>query len=101
MKKVIWSSTARKSLRRTSDFITELWGEKIKTEFLNKLNYRIRQIQINPQLAPTFGDSDIRKLVIHKSVSIFYLDLVEHLRILLVWDNRQDPAKLYKELIGK
>ncbi len=98
MKKVIWSPTARKSLRRTSAFISEFWNEQIKTEFLNQLNFRIAQIRKNPELAPTFEDSEVRKLVIHKTVSLYYLNLPEHLRLLLVWDNRQDPAKLYQDL---
>jgi len=97
-KKVIWSPTARKSLRRTSNFVSELWNEQIKTEFLIQLNFCIEQIQTNPELAPTFEDSEVRKLVIHKSVSLFYLNLPEHLKILLVWDNRENPAKLYRQL---
>lgn len=99
MKKVIWSPTARRSLRRTSDFILELWNEQVKTEFISQLNFRIAQIQKNPELAPTFEDSDIRKLVIHKSVSLFYLNFPDHVRLLLVWDNRQTLAELYRKLI--
>lgn len=98
MKKVIWSPTARKSLRRTSNFIAELWNEQIKVEFLNQLDFRIAQIQRNPQLAPTFEDNEIRKLVIHKSVSIFYIDQPNHIRLVLIWDNRQNPAELYRLL---
>ena len=97
-KKVIWSPTARKSLRQTSSFISELWNEQVKTEFLNQLNFRIEQIQKNPELAPTFEDSNVRKLVIHKSVSLFYLNLPERLKLILIWDNRQEPAKLYRQL---
>lgn len=78
MKKVIWAPTARRSLRRTSDFISELWNEQVKTEFLNQLNFRIAQIQKNPELAHSFEDSEIRKLVIHKSVSLFYQNFPEH-----------------------
>lgn len=88
MKKVIWAPTARRSLRRTSDFISELWNEQVKTEFLNQLNFRVEQIRRNPELAPTFQDSEVRKLVIHKSVTLFYLNHPEHIRLLLIWDNR-------------
>ncbi|MEQ8629538.1 type II toxin-antitoxin system RelE/ParE family toxin [Ekhidna sp.] len=98
MKKVIWAPTARRSLRRTSDFISELWNEQVKTEFLNQLNFRVDQIRRNPELAPTFQDSEVRKLVIHKSVSLYYLNDPEHIRLLLIWDNRQNPAELYKLL---
>ncbi len=98
MRKVIWAPTARRSLRRTSYFITELWNEQVKTEFLNQLNFRIEQIQKNPELAPTFENSEVRKLVIHKSVSLFYLNQPEHIRLLLIWDNRQSPSKLHRQL---
>ena len=98
MKKVIWAPTARRSLRRTSDFISELWNEQVKTEFLNQLNFRVDQIRRNPELAPTFQDSKVRKLVIRKSVSLYYLNDPEHIRLLLIWDNRQNPADLYKQL---
>lgn len=98
MKRVIWAPTARRSLRRTSDFISELWNEQVKTEFLNQLNFRVEQIQRNPELAPTFDDSEVRKLVIHKSVSLFYLNQPDHIRLLLIWDNRQNPAEIYRLL---
>ncbi|WP_420575680.1 type II toxin-antitoxin system RelE/ParE family toxin [Ekhidna sp.] len=62
MKQVIWAPTARRSLRRTSDFISELWNEQVKTEFLNQLNFRVEQIRRNPELAPSFQDSEVRKL---------------------------------------
>jgi len=98
MKKVIWSPTARRSLKRTSDFILNLWNEQVRAEFINQLNFRITQIQKNPELGPSFEDSDIRKLVTHQSVSMFYLNFPEHVRILLIWDNRQNAAELYRKL---
>jgi plasmid stabilization system protein ParE len=98
MKRVIWSPMARRSLRQTSDFIFEVWNEQVRTEFINQLNFRVAQIQKNPELAPTFEDSEIRKLVIHKSVSLFYQNFSEHIRLLLIWDNRQNPAELYRKL---
>ena len=98
MKKVLWTPIAKKSLKQTSDFISELWNEQVKEEFLNQLDFRIMQVQKNPELAPTFENSDIKKLIIHKTVSLFYQDFQEHIKILLIWDNRQDPEELYKKL---
>ena len=99
MKKVVWAPTARRSLRRTSDFIVERWNDQVKKEFLNQLNFRIEQIQRNPELAPTFEDSEIRKLVIHKSVSLLYLNQPKKIKLLLIWDNGQNPAELYRKII--
>jgi plasmid stabilization system protein ParE len=60
MKTVIWTPTARKSLQQTTDFISDLWNEQVTEEFLNQLDYRIEQIQRNPELAPTFKNSEFR-----------------------------------------
>jgi|GEM_PF-659764 len=98
MKKVIWTPTARKSLRQTSDFITELWNEQATNEFLNQLDYRILQAQKNPELAPTFENSEFRQLLIHKSTSLFYQNFTDFIKLLLVWDNRQHPAELLDKL---
>ncbi len=100
MKKVVWTPTARKSLQQTADFIRELWNEEVTEDFLNQLDYRIKQIQQNPELASSFKDSEIRQLVIHKSVPLFYKNSSsKHIKLLLVWDNRQDPSQLFKKLM--
>lgn len=98
MKKVVWTPTARKSLQQTVDFIRELWNKEITDDFLNQLDYRIKQIQNNPELASSFKDSEIRQLIIHESVSLFYRKHTKYIKLLLVWDNRQDPTQLFKKL---
>lgn len=100
MKKVIWTPTARKSLQKTSDFITDLWNDKVTDQFLYQLDNRICQIQKNPDLAPTFKSSEFRQLVIHKSVSLFYRNYPTYIKLLLVWDNRQNPAQLHEQIVG-
>lgn len=98
MKRIIWTPTARHSLQQTTGFISELWNEQVTDEFLRQLDYRIEQIQRNPELAPTFKNSELRQLLIHKSVSLFYRNYPKHLKLLLVWDNRQDPVQLLKKI---
>jgi len=99
VKKVIWTPVALKSLQQTVDFLAEQWNGSVVDEFLNQLDYRIAQIQSNPELAPGFLKSEFRQLLIHKSVSLFYRNSPEHIKVLLVWDNRQDPEGLLKRLI--
>ena len=89
---------ARKSLQQSVDFIGDQWGEKVQQEFINRLDYRIQQLKQNPELAPVFEDSTIRKLVIHKSISLFYSNQPELIKLLLIWDSRQDPVHLYRQL---
>jgi len=96
MKKVVWTLTARKSLLQTSQFITELWNEQVTDDFMNLLDQRIMQVQKNPKLAPPFKNSEFRQLLIHPSVSLFYRNYPHYLKLLIVWDNRQDPAELLR-----
>ncbi|KYG80132.1 plasmid stabilization system protein ParE [Roseivirga ehrenbergii] len=98
MKKVIWTPVAIKSLRQTADFLSEIWNDQIVDEFVNQLDYRITQIQRNPDLAPTFINSEFRQLLIHKSTSLFYRSYPEYIKLLLIWDNRQNPEQLLKKL---
>lgn len=98
MKKAVWTPVAGKSLQQTVDFLSELWNDQIVNEFLNQLDYRIAQIQSNPELAPAFRGSDFRQLQIHKTVSLFYRNYPHYIKLLLVWDNRQDPAGLLEKL---
>lgn len=74
MKEVRWTETSRFTLKETSDFIVKKWNVEIKERFLDQLEYKISQIQQNPELRPQFDNSKIRRLVIHKTVSLFYID---------------------------
>jgi plasmid stabilization system protein ParE len=98
MKKVIWTPTARKSLQQTADFLTEFWNKQVAEEFLNQLDYRISQIRKNPELAPAFENSEFRQLLIHKSTSLFYKNFPEYIKLLLIWDNRQNPAEMLSRI---
>ena len=98
MKEVQWTETARKTLQETSDFILELWNSDINEEFVEQLDYRIIQLQNNPKLGSTFENTEIRRLIIHKSVSLFYINTSQYIRLLVIWDNRQDPDRLLEKL---
>ena len=98
MKQVIWTPIAKESLQHTVDFIQQLWNDQIVEEFLNQLDYRITQIRRNPELAPAFSQSEFRQLLIHKTVSLFYRNYPNYIKLLLIWDNRQNPAELSQKL---
>ena len=100
MKEVRWTETAKQTLQETSDFILELWNERIKEEFLDQLEYRIGQLQHNPELGPSFAKTNFRKLLVHKTVSLYYVNKSEYIKLLVIWDNRSDPDKLLEKLIN-
>jgi len=74
MKEVRWTETAIKTLRETSDFILELWNSDVNDEFIAQIDHRISQLQNNPELAPAFENTEIRGLIIHRTVSLFYVN---------------------------
>uniref|UniRef100_UPI0040489CEC type II toxin-antitoxin system RelE/ParE family toxin n=1 Tax=Roseivirga sp. TaxID=1964215 RepID=UPI0040489CEC len=57
MKEVLWTETAKKTLQETSDFILELWNSNINDAFVEQLEYRINQLQNNPELGPAFQNT--------------------------------------------
>jgi plasmid stabilization system protein ParE len=98
MKEVLWTVTARKSLQETSRFILELWSSDVNDEFIELLDHRISQLQNNPEIAPAFDNTAIRRLIVHSNVSLFYVNTPQFIKILLIWDNRQDADRLLKKL---
>ena len=98
MKEVQWTETARRTMQETSNFILELWGTDVNKEFVEQLDYRIKQLQNNPELAPAFENTQIRRLIIHRTVSLFYVNTPQFIKILVIWDNRQDADKLLDKL---
>lgn len=74
MKEVRWTETAKQTLNETSEFILDLWNKQVNEEFLDQLEYRIVQLKHNPELGPSFENTNFRRLVIHKTVSMFYVN---------------------------
>ena len=98
MKEVRWTETAKKSLQETSNFILKVWNYQVREDFLDQLEYRINQLQHNPELGVAFANTHYRKLVVHKTVSLFYADKPSYIKILVIWDNRSDPNQLLEKL---
>ncbi len=97
-RKIFWTPIGLESLKESQAFILKHWNQKVLEHFLNLVEKRIDQLIANPKLAPMLDSTEYRKLVIHKNISIFYTVDSEIIKILLVWDNRQDPIALKNKL---
>ena len=51
-RKIVLSKTAEKKLRKLFDFLTEEWCEKVKDEFIKKLDFSINSIKNQPESFP-------------------------------------------------
>lgn len=97
-KKIFWTPIGLESLRESKEFILKHWSRKVLEHFLDLIDKRVEQLKFNPKLAPIIDSTEYRKLVIHKNISVFYTEDFELVKILLVWDNRQDPRVLKTKL---
>ena len=97
MKEVRWTETAKQTLNETSEFLLNLWDEQIHENFLDQLEYRIRQLQHNPELGIGYENSQFRKLEITKHHP-YFMSTKGTSSLLVIWDNRSDTDQLLKKL---
>ena len=97
-RRILWTPQAKESLKETHRFILKMWGDDIAANFLDLVDIRISQITSHAEIAPKVQNTSYRRLIIHKHVSLFYINDDFVTRVLLFWDNRQDPKKLAKRL---
>ncbi|KAA9324935.1 type II toxin-antitoxin system RelE/ParE family toxin [Adhaeribacter soli] len=98
-RKVVLSKRAEKKLASLFDFLTEKWSEKIKHDFIQKLDKRIEAIKNKPE---SFPESEIQKglfkCVITKQTTLYYRFTSRQIQIVTIFDSRQNPEKLKKDL---
>ena len=96
--RTIWTPLGLKSLNQTTNFIEELWNEDVVDTFLDRLDERIEQLKLNPQIGPTYEQTSYRKLIIHPLVTLFYELETDYISLVSVWANKQDPDELREKI---
>lgn len=96
---VVVSKLANKKLQTLFDYLTERWSPKVKSDFVEKLDRSIEIIKTQPE---SFPGSDIKpglhKCVISKQTTLYFRFTSSQIKIVNIFDNRQNPSKLSKEL---
>ncbi|WP_290696654.1 type II toxin-antitoxin system RelE/ParE family toxin [Lacinutrix sp.] len=96
---VIISKTAEKKLEKLFEFLLEKWSQKVKSDFIKKLDKNINLIKNNPEGFPESENKvGLHKCVITKQTTLFYRYTFEKITIVTVFDTRQNPNKLKKEI---
>jgi plasmid stabilization system protein ParE len=94
-KQVIWSPQSESDLLQIIDYLKKNWEVKVAIKFIDIIDEIIVQISLNPRQFPVIQKrKKIRKCVIAKHNTLYYLERKEFLDILRIYDNRQDPHKL-------
>ena len=98
-RKVVISKTAEKKLNKLFEYLVKEWSVKVKTQFVEKLDSAIRIIKNQPEIFPESKKGNgLRKCVITKQTTLYYRFNSKRIDIVTVFDTRQNPEKLDKEI---
>lgn len=93
--KVRFSERASLELTDILKYIEKEWSLKIAEDFSDLLNKKISYLESNPLLYPSFkSKTSIRRCVVSQQVSMFYTIVNDEVRILSLFDTRQNPKKI-------
>ncbi|MFT6845821.1 MAG: plasmid stabilization system protein ParE [Flavobacteriales bacterium] len=99
MTKIVWTDIAERSLIETLDFIENQWGYNYTNDLIKLIDKRLDQVIKNPSIAPNLFGTKHKRLLIHKHLTIYYELIPSAIKVILVWDNRQNPDKLEKKIL--
>jgi plasmid stabilization system protein ParE len=98
-RKVVISKTAEKKLDKLFEYLISEWSVKVKRDFVKKLNKSIELIKNQPEIFPeSKKGNSLRKCVITKQTTLYYRFNSKQINIVTVFDTRQNPNKLDKEI---
>ena len=97
MRNVIISKTSENKLNKLLS--TYKLERKGKNNFIEKLDKSIHTIQLNPESFPLSNrNQGLYKCVITKQTTLFYRFNSKNIIIVTIFDTRQNPDKLKKDL---
>ncbi|MEX8549205.1 MAG: type II toxin-antitoxin system RelE/ParE family toxin [Mucilaginibacter sp.] len=86
-----WSDGAIADFKQITKFINNRWSEKDATKFVLKAESIIKVILNQPYLYPESSFNQLRKAIITKQTSVYYLIQGQEIHLITFWDNRQNP----------
>ena len=92
---VVWSPLAKSGYFRILEHLKAHWPLKTLEAFINRVEELIEPISSKPLLFPYSKENDVHKCVVVKQVTLFYCVKPTSVELLIFWDNRQEPGKLY------
>ena len=97
MREITISNRAQKNIEILFNHLELKWSEKVKKKFALKLYDTLKIIQISPESFPKSGHNpNYHKCVLSKQTTIYYRHSSKQIRILSLFDTRQNPTKINK-----
>ena len=98
-RKVVLSKRAKIKLENLLLFLETDWSMSIKNEFIEKLDHALQIIQNKPESFPkTAALKGVHKCVVTRQNTLYYRFTESSIEIITIFDSRQDPDKLKKEI---
>jgi len=91
--KVRWTKEAKTTYDDVLKYLSENWTHKEIEKFVSKTNSILSIISYQPYAFKASSHKKVRKAVINKQNSLFYLVRDTGIYLLSFWDNRRDPKK--------
>jgi len=98
-RQIVLTKTAEKRLDDLLEYLEKNWSLKVKLNFISKLEKRFEVLKKNPEVFPNSNiKKGLHKCVVTRQTTVYYTFDNAKIYILTVFDNRQDPKKLVKEI---
>lgn len=96
---VKFSEVADKNLQNLLEYLIENWSLKVKSDFIKKLDKNIELLKSNPESFPKSNKQPkLYKCVLTKHTTLYYTFNNKEIFIITLFDTRQDPKKIKKDL---
>jgi plasmid stabilization system protein ParE len=96
---VVLSARASGKLQRLLEYLEQEWSLQVKQDFISKLDRALEVIALFPNSFELIHrDKAVHRCVITKQTTIYYRHDEKTIFILTIFDNRQHPKRLKKEL---
>jgi plasmid stabilization system protein ParE len=97
MRVIIWSPKAQKDYAKIIDYLLTEWTLKEVQKFIEQIEDIISILEKGNIDFKAIRYKSLHLVVISNQISIFYrIHSKAKIEIIHLWDNRQNPSKLYK-----
>ena len=98
VRKVIISKLAERKLENLFEFLVTNWSVNVKNDFIFKLDKYVSIIKKQPESFPSSEkEKGLRKCVVTKQTTLFYRFDEKSIKIVTIFDTRQNPKKLIQD----
>jgi plasmid stabilization system protein ParE len=96
-REIIFSKNAEKNVIDLLEYLELKWSIKVRDKFISKLDKSIYLIQNEPEIFPKSQiNKEHYRCVLSKQTTIYYKYNSKQIRILSLFDTRQNPTKINK-----